>query len=157
MHASIRHQMSARSHLPFHLLALLVLTAVLAAACGGPEGGANTPDEDPAEATAAGGEESAGVRSYTVAGVVRQLPDREDPSKQLLIHHAPIPDYVNADGYETGMPAMTMPFFPAPGVDLAGLAVGDRVEFTFRVDRSATPAIRLTAIARATEPDGGAS
>lgn len=141
------------------VLALLALVgSLLLAGCGNPPGTGSREEIG----AAAGEEEATGtrsetvrsetVRSYTVQGVVRQLPDPGDASKQLLIHHAPIPDYVNSEGYETGMPSMTMPFFPAAGVELGEIAAGDWVEFTLAVDWQATPAIQVTAIRRIEPP-----
>lgn len=97
------------------------------------------------QATADAGAEETG-RSYTVRGLVRQVPVPDNPAKTLLIYHEPIPDFVNSEGYETGMMPMTMPFPPAPGVSLEGIAPGDWVEFTFRVDWTAEPPFELTAI-----------
>jgi Copper binding periplasmic protein CusF len=93
-----------------------------------------------------GGETTA--RTYTVRGIVRQLPAPDDPSRQLLVLHAPIPDYVNSEGYETGMASMTMPFPVAPEVDLSGIAAGDAVELALRVDWEASPRMQLIAVRR---------
>lgn len=138
------------------LVLLGLLGSLLLAGCGGPSGTGPGDEAGSAREEAGAAAEEAepiGPRSYTVQGVVRQLPDPRDASKQLLIHHAPIPDYVNSDGYEIGMPSMTMPFFPAASVELGEIVVGDWVEFTLRVDWQATPAMELTAIRRIEPPE----
>ncbi len=86
------------------------------------------------------------VHTYIVRGVIRQLPDPGDPSKQLLILHEAIPDWVNDEGYETGMPGMTMPFPPAPDVDLSSFSPGDRVRFTLRLNWETAPRLQVTRI-----------
>lgn len=70
---------------------------------------------------------------YTVRGQIVALPDPAKPASQLQIHHEEIPNFVGAQGTVVGMKEMTMPFPLAPGVSLEGLAVGDKVEFTFDV------------------------
>ncbi|QYU66420.1 copper-binding protein [Leptolyngbya sp. 15MV] len=70
---------------------------------------------------------------YTVRGQIVALPDPTKPASQLQIHHEEIPNFVGAQGTVVGMKEMTMPFPLAPGVSLEGLAVGDKVEFTFDV------------------------
>ncbi len=86
------------------------------------------------------------VHTYIVHGILRQLPDPEDPSKQLLILHQAIPNWINEEGYETGMPGMTMPFPPAPDIDLSPFSPGDRVRFTLRVNWEKAPRLQLTRI-----------
>ena len=54
------------------------------------------------------------------------------PSSQLVIEHEPINDFENPDG-SRGMATMSMPFMVGAGVSLAGLAVGDGVEFDLAV------------------------
>jgi len=76
-------------------------------------------------------------------GEITAIPVAGDPSTSLKIHHVQIPDFktkdgtvhVNAKGV-SGMSSMTMPFPVGEGVDLSGLAVGDKVKFTFMVDWS---------------------
>jgi Cu/Ag efflux protein CusF len=121
----------------------MALLALVAAGCS-PAGAPATGDAG----TAATESESqaAGPHSYTVRGLVRQIPAEGNPGQQLLILHEPILDWVNEDGYETGMPSMTMPFPPADDVDLSDIEPGDTVEFTFRVDFENAPRLQLTAI-----------
>ena len=68
---------------------------------------------------------------YQVRGESRQLPVA--PARDLMIRHEAIPDFKDEAGKVVGMEAMTMPFTLAPGVELGGLAPGDRVEFTLEV------------------------
>ena len=83
---------------------------------------------------------------YTVRGQIAQLPDPENPAKGLQIQHENIPDFINRSGERSGMKPMTMPFTPAPGLDLSGLAIGDKIEFTFDVDWDGSPLFQVTAI-----------
>lgn len=76
--------------------------------------------------------------SYTVRGQIVSLPSADRPFEDLQIHHEAVPDFKDRDGNVTvsasgtrGMKAMTMPFPVAEGVSLDGIAVGDKVEFTF--------------------------
>jgi len=117
----------------FHkLLPLLLLTAagLVLFGCG---------REDSASAPAV-------VHSYDVRGVVRQLPRPEAPQPELWIHHESIPGFVDINGEAKGMESMTMPFIPAQGLSLDGLAVGDKVSFTLEVDWDATPPASVTTI-----------
>ena len=90
--------------------------------------------------------DSPSARSYTVRGMVVRLPQPGTAEPEILIRHAAIPDFVNSEGHETGMPGMTMPFPIAAGISLAGLAPGQLVEFTLCVDWQASPPMELTAI-----------
>ena len=83
---------------------------------------------------------------YVVRGQIAMLPDPENPSKSLQIQHENIPDFVNKAGETSGMKPMAMPFTPAPDVDLSGLAIGDKVRFTFDVDWDGSPLFLLTEI-----------
>ena len=73
--------------------------------------------------------EDAQVYRYEVKGVIKQLP--ASAREEIFIRHAPIPDYVDETGAKVGMHAMTMPFWLAEGVSMAGISVGDSVQFTF--------------------------
>jgi Cu/Ag efflux protein CusF len=83
---------------------------------------------------------------YTVRGSVAFLPDGE-ASKKLELKHEAIPSFKNRKGETTGMVAMQMPFGLAPGVSLAGIVVGDPVEFTFETRWDAEPSLVITALA----------
>ena len=89
---------------------------------------------------------SGGGRDYTVRGKVTQLPESGDPENGLAVSHQAIDDFVDREGKVVGMNPMTMSFPLGPRVPLAGLAVGDPLEFTLHVDWSATPPIRITSL-----------
>lgn len=76
-----------------------------------------------------------------VRGVVTDLPDPSRPVSNFTIHHERIDDFVNGAGEVVGMTEMQMPFPLAEGVSIEGLAIGDKLSFTFEVrwDRSRTP------------------
>lgn len=58
------------------------------------------------------------------------LPQAGNPAAELIVHHEPINDFANPNGTK-GMNSMSMPFPPAKGLSLEGLAIGDPVELTF--------------------------
>ncbi|MFW6059560.1 MAG: copper-binding protein [Phycisphaeraceae bacterium] len=89
----------------------LALLATLTVGCGG-----DTTDQPAGDV-------------YETRGVIRQLPT--DATGDLQIEHEPVPDFKDQDGEVVGMDSMTMPFPPADDVSLDGLAVGDKVRFTF--------------------------
>jgi len=87
------------------------------------------------------------VQTYTTRGVVVQLPEAGKPANLLQIHHETIPDFVNQAGDTVGMPSHPMPFPSfAPGVAISGLALGDKVEFTFEVTWGGSTTYRVTRI-----------
>jgi len=92
----------------------------------------------PPAATAGGGE------TYTVRGVVAALP--ADGRGDLTLRHEALPDFADRGGERVGMDAMTMPFPLAAEVALAGIAVGDPVECTLRVDWEAERPVELIAV-----------
>lgn len=96
------------------LLALLSTASVLAA-CGGPR------DAAPVAPDA----------TYRVRGELTRVTEPE--RREVWIRHEAIPDFRSETGELVGMASMTMPFPLAQGVSIDGLAVGDRVEFTFEV------------------------
>lgn len=107
-----------------------VLTAsmVLACAAGFPLGCGEAP-------SAPGGASgvSADARTpdrYTVRGVVVGLPSEDEP---FQVHHEAIPDFRSAAGEVVGMDVMVMPFPLADGVEVGGLAPGDKVEIELEV------------------------
>lgn len=81
---------------------------------------------------------------YDVRAEVVQLP--RAPGGDLRLHHESIPDFRNSTGDAVGMAAMSMPFTPGEGLDVSGLAVGDRVEVTFEVYWEPKPALLLTRV-----------
>jgi Cu/Ag efflux protein CusF len=116
-------------------LALVVLSSTLAG-CGADRRAASTARVSSAvsPATAAGAD---GV--YRVRGEIARLP--ASPGGEVSIRHESIPDFRDREGKVVGMMAMIMPFGVAPDATLAGLAVGDRVEFRLEIRwRSSPPA-----------------
>jgi Cu/Ag efflux protein CusF len=85
-----------------------------------------------------------GGETYTVRGVVAALP--ADGRGDLTLRHEALPDFVDRGGERVGMDAMTMPFPLAAEVALAGIAVGDPVECTLRVDWEAERPVELIAV-----------
>ena len=69
--------------------------------------------------------------TYQVRGQVVDVP-REGVG-DLTVHHETIPDFRDREGKPSEMESMSMPFAVAPGVSLAGVAPGDKVEMTFEV------------------------
>lgn len=119
---------------------VLTLLCGLVAACGpGGERGATG-------AAARGPSAAPVVQTYLVRGEVTALPDRDDPTTALYIHHEAIDEFTDIDGDVVGMNAMTMPFPLAEGVSLAGVAPGDKVRFTLEVEWEGDPPYRLGAI-----------
>lgn len=102
------------------LFVLLLIGAGITPAC---TESAETPDA-PGEAT---------VTTYQTRGEIVALTAAEGENASLSIRHEAIPDFADRDGHVVGMDAMTMPFPPADGLDLAGFAVGDKVAVTFDV------------------------
>jgi Cu/Ag efflux protein CusF len=95
----------------------------------------------------AGGEASAPDGRHTVRGEIVRLPD--PPGAELYVRHESIPDFRDLSGKRVGMSSMTMPFALDPGVDLAGLAAGDRVEMEFEVRWKASERpLRITRLER---------
>jgi Cu/Ag efflux protein CusF len=84
--------------------------------------------------------------AYTVQGVVEKLPQTDGPDRSVYIHHQPIPGFRDEHGNVVGMMSMTMPFPLGPGVSLAGIAVGDPVEFTFTVSWKGRAGYQITSI-----------
>lgn len=82
-----------------------------------------------------------------ILGEITALPVTDNPNSDLKIHHMQIPNFktkdgivnVNAQGI-SGMRSMTMPFPRAEGLSLDGLAIGDKIKFTFAVDWSGNSA-----------------
>ena len=98
-------------------------------------------------AACASGEDTAPDGRHTVRGEIVRLPD--PPGSEIYVRHEAIPEFRDLTGKRVGMSSMTMPFSPAPGVDLAGLAVGDRVELDLEVRwKAAERPLRVTRIER---------
>ena len=86
--------------------------------------------------------------TYIMRGRITRMLDRSNPASELFIKHEAINDFKDMDGQAIGMPAMTMPFPVAKDVSLAGLAVGDIVQFTFRVTWRPRQSWQLTSITK---------
>ncbi|MCC6661552.1 MAG: copper-binding protein [Phycisphaerales bacterium] len=86
--------------------------------------------------------------TYIVRGTIEDLPEAGRPGSSLLIHHEAVDDFVNLynPDAERGMNSMVMPFTPAPGLLLDGLAVGDIIEFTWEVRKTGDPRSAIVAI-----------
>lgn len=110
--------------------ALLVvpLVAISAPGCG-----------DTGVETGAGHREAT---SYQVRGVVRAI-----GADSLHIRHEAIPDFRDLSGEVVGMEAMSMDFALGSGVSTDGLAPGDQIEFTLRIDWDAERPAQITALA----------
>ncbi len=89
-----------------------------------------------------------GVRTYTLRGRIEQLPDPAVKGSMLQIHHERIEGWVNSKGEAKSMNSMIMPFPPANGVSLAGLSIGDLVEFKVEFDFSRLPPQRTVSITK---------
>jgi hypothetical protein len=70
---------------------------------------------------------------YTIRGQVVELPDPKRPTTEFVIKHEAIDDFADSNGMIVGMGTMEMPFPPAKGVSLDGIAVGDIVQLQFGV------------------------
>lgn len=90
----------------------------------------------------------AGAASYTVRGEITQFSALQEAVRRIFIRHEAIQHLVNPQGEVVGMAAMTMPFPVAPQVSLEGFEVGDKVEFTFRVDWEAQPPNEIVTLRR---------
>lgn len=125
-------------------LGFIVVAILLLSGCAEP---AEAPSPVPQGSREAPGPEAdSAVRTYDVRGMITQLPDGGPGRPTVHIRHEAIPDFVNSEGYETGMQGMTMPFPLADGVDVDGYEVGDAVRFTFVVDWEGRHPMLLTAI-----------
>jgi Cu/Ag efflux protein CusF len=82
-------------------------------------------------------------------GVVKGLPGSGRAQDEILVKHQPIPDYRDpSTGKVTGMHAMTMPFYVAPGVSLDGISVGDQVELKVEQHREPQVSERVVALVK---------
>ena len=85
-------------------------------------------------------------RTYTVRGQVIQLPDPANPGTGLTLNHEAVDQFVDRTGEVVGMDPMSMPFPVAKNLSLAGIQVGDVVEFKLYVDWGGDPAVEITGI-----------
>ncbi len=70
--------------------------------------------------------------TYTVRGLVVDLPAPDRPASDFVLEHEEIPDFVRSDG-SLGMPAMRMPFSSEEPIDLSRIEIGDKVELEWIV------------------------
>lgn len=87
------------------------------------------------------------VKSYTVRGRIEEIPVPGQPSSTLQIHHEEIKSFVGRDG-ALGMSEMTMSFPYSSAVSLAGLSIGDEVEFVLEVNWGGSPLYQITRLTR---------
>ncbi len=91
--------------------------------------------EKPSDEVAAEVDSDAKIADYTVRGRVAQIPEAGKPTTSFRVHHEPIPEWKkNYDQPPVGMNAMVMEFPPAAPAVIEGLAVGDVIALTFRVE-----------------------
>ncbi|MBU6413958.1 MAG: copper-binding protein [Planctomycetes bacterium] len=84
---------------------------------------------------------------YTTRGVIVELPDaKRVGNPDLMIQHERIADFKDSSGKVVGMNSMIMDFPLAPGLSIAGLAKGDKVEVVMEVDWSQLPPHRAASI-----------
>jgi len=79
-------------------------------------------------------------QTYSTRGEVASLVEAGSPASEFRIRHEAIDHFVDMHGEVVGMSshAMTFPYV-APGVEVDGLQVGDKVGFTFEVRWDADP------------------
>lgn len=92
--------------------------------------------------------QEAPAATYVVKGIVKMLPPAAQPgnNKTIVVLHQAVPKFKDKDGQEVGMMAMPMPFTLAKGVDMTGIDVGSKVEFTFGVFWKAPTPTRILSI-----------
>jgi hypothetical protein len=98
---------------------------------------------DDAALATSGCTDDASLARYTVRGAIENLTEAKG-EPVALIHHEAIPDFVDGYGQKRTMHSMAMAFGIESGVSLAGIAVGDKVEVTFVVDRERYPSFQVT-------------
>ena len=69
------------------------------------------------------------IVEYTVRGEVVSLPTADEA---MMVRHEAIPEFKEPGGM--GMDVMVMPFPFADGLDIEGIAPGDKLALTFSVD-----------------------
>jgi hypothetical protein len=84
---------------------------------------------------------------YTTRGVITDLPDsKRIGNPDLMIQHERIAEFKDSSGKVVGMNSMIMDFPLAPGVSIAGLSKGDKVEVVLEVDWTQLPPHRAASI-----------
>lgn len=120
--------------MPRLALVAAVLTALAAAlpACSCGDHDADRPTT-PADATYEG-----------ITGVVEAMPREGADRREISIAHEAIPSFVDREGEEVGMDAMTMQFAVSSDVNLDGVETGDAVSFDFEVRWDDRPMLLVT-------------
>ena len=72
--------------------------------------------------------------SYHLLGIIKALPAPGELPENVTIKVGPIAHWVGMSGKIEPMMAMTMPYQLAHGVTLHGIAIGDKVAFTYKVN-----------------------
>ena len=72
--------------------------------------------------------------TYHLRAIVKALPLPGQSPASISLKTQPIANWVGFNGHVTPMMAMTMPYQLAPGVSLSGIAFGDKVAFTYKVN-----------------------
>ena len=85
------------------------------------------------------------AREYQVKGLVGSV---SADGKEIHIHHEAIPEFVGIDGQAEPMESMSMPFPVADPALAQGIAAGDRIDFTFRVDWEGKRPLEVTRVAK---------
>ncbi len=111
------------------LLSALLVTGLGLSACG---------SEKPSEPRE--------VKTYTVRGILTEVPQTALPGSQILVRHEPIDHSVDIHGETVGMDSMTMSFPIAAPKVLEGVSVGDKVTMTFELDWHGDKPLQVTAI-----------
>ncbi len=88
------------------------------------------------------------TRTYTVRGIVKQIPIEGNRNSELLIKHEAIPTFVSPEGTVVGMSSMTMPFRVKSPSLLTGITVGDEVEFQLEVRWGDDPLDHISSITK---------
>jgi len=83
---------------------------------------------------------------YQVRGEVESLPDADRPMDWIALRHEAIPDFIGLTGDPDPMPAMTMRFPVADGVDVSSVSAGDKVAFDLEIDWGSGDPARVLAI-----------
>ncbi|MEL7060224.1 MAG: copper-binding protein [Acidobacteriota bacterium] len=134
---SLLHSSSLRARRLGWRSTVVALALSMLAGCGGPA------TEDDADAD---------VAVYDMRAIVRQLPDASRPGSEFLVHHEPVPTFVDSEGNEVGMDSMVMGFPLADRSMLDGIEIGDRVELRLEVAWEGSPPIAITRLEEL--PDG---
>ena len=134
---------SRRRHLarPVALFGLISL-ALLAAACGGPEKGSGTAAVNNAPGASSAEADPNAPREYASRGRVKRL---SAEGKEIFIHHEAIPEFIGMGGNPEPMKSMTMPFPVDPQLTRE-IAIGDAIQFRFRIDWDGAKPLELIAI-----------